>query len=119
MQERKKILILDDEPEMLELLQRILSKHYTVHTRASLVDFEKHLHEFQPNLLLVDHFIGDETSNELIRQSLTRLNIPFILHSAHEEIEKLFIETHASGFLKKPSSINEIRECVSAVLKED
>ena len=47
MQERKKILILDDEPEMLELLQRILSKHYTVHTRASLVDFEKHLHELQ------------------------------------------------------------------------
>ena len=118
MQERKKILILDDEPEMLELLERILSKYYIVQTRNSITNFEFHLLEFKPNLLLVDHFIGDDTSNDVIRQSLTRLQIPFILHSAHEEIEKLSKETQASAFLKKPSSIKEIRECVDAVLRE-
>jgi DNA-binding NtrC family response regulator len=116
MQELKKILILDDEPEILDLLQRILSKQYVVHTRNNILDFERDLHEFKPNLLLIDHFVGDETSNSFIKDSLKRLDIPFILHSAHEEIEKLFVETNAAGFIKKPSSIVEIRERVASVL---
>ena len=116
MTETKKILILDDEPEILELLEHLLGKQYIVHTRNNITDFEKDLHEFRPNLLLIDHFLGDETSNELIRQSLDKLNIPFILHSAHEEIEKLSMESNAAGFIKKPSSIAEIRKCVARVL---
>lgn len=118
MTELKKILILDDEPEILELLDRILSKQYLVHTRSNINDFEQALKEFQPNLLLVDHFIGEETSNEFIQQALKKFNIPVILHSAHEEIEKIYTETNAAGFIKKPSSIAEIRNCVAQVLKK-
>jgi DNA-binding NtrC family response regulator len=116
MTEQKKIMILDDEPEILDLLQRILSKQYQVQTRRNINDFEKDIHTFQPNVLLIDHFIGDETSNDLIRHALKKLDIPIILHSAHEEIEKLFVETKAAGFIRKPSSIAEIRHCVEDVL---
>ncbi|HEX6194124.1 MAG TPA: response regulator [Chitinophagaceae bacterium] len=118
MPDTKKILILDDEPEILELLDHLLGKQYIVHTKNNILDFEKDLHEFRPNLLLIDHFLGDNTSNELIRESLRKLNIPFILHSAHEEIEKLYRESNAAGYIKKPSSIAEIRKRVAQVLED-
>ena len=118
MQEAKKILILDDEPEILELLYRLLSKNYIVHTRNTIDGFEQDLRDFQPNLLLIDHFIGEETSNNFIQESLAKSNVPFILHSAHEEIEKLFLESRAAAFIKKPSSIAEIRQRVAEVLSK-
>ena len=117
MSETKKILVLDDEPEILELLKHILGKQYVVHTRSNVTEFAKDLEEFRPDLLLIDHFLGDNTSSEFISQSLLKYGVPFILHSAHEDIEKLFVETNAAGFIKKPSSIAEIRMRVAKVLE--
>ena len=113
---QKKLLILDDDPEILDLLGRILGKQYLLLTRTTTDTFEKDLTEFQPNAVMIDHFIGDKTSKDLMSKTLQDNNIPVILHSAHEDIEKLSIETNVSAFIRKPSSIAEIREMVAKVL---
>lgn len=120
MSSRKKLLILDDDPEILELLEHILGNKYLLLTKANTEDFEKDLAEFRPDAILVDHFIGDKTSNEVITAALkTNTYIPVILHSAHEEIEKLSIDAKVTGFIRKPSSIAEIRKSIAKVLDED
>ena len=67
---------------------------------------------------MIDHFMGDKTSKDVLTQALGLLDdVPVILHSAHEEIEKLSVETKVAAFIRKPSGIKEIRERVAAVLQ--
>lgn len=114
----KKILILDDDAEILDLLQRILGTRYILLTKIDTENLEKDLSEFKPDVILIDHFIGNKTSLEIINKTLRHMNnIPVILHSAHDEIEKISIDARAAGFIKKPSSIHEIREYLSRILE--
>jgi DNA-binding NtrC family response regulator len=118
MPNQKRIFILDDEEEILELLERILGNQYIVFTKSNTKGIEADLMEFKPHVLMIDHFMGDKTSKDILTQALDLLNnVPVILHSAHEEIEKLSIETKVAAFIRKPSGIKEIRERVAAVLQ--
>lgn len=113
---QQKILILDDDPEILELLTRILGKKYTLLTKTGTENLEQDIASFQPDAIMIDHFIGEKTSNEVTESLSKSRHIPVILHSAHEEIEKLSIETKVAAYIRKPTSINEMRECIERVL---
>ncbi|MCG2614616.1 response regulator [Terrimonas sp. NA20] len=114
----KKIFILDDEEEILELLARILGNQYSVFTKSNTEGIEQDLMEFKPDVIMIDHFMGDTTSKEILTQALGSFaNVPVILHSAHEDIEKLSFETKVAGFIRKPSGIREIREKVAEILE--
>ena len=117
MDESKKIFILDDEEEILELLERILGNHYTVFTKSNTENLEDDLISFRPDVIMIDHFMGDTTSKDILKRAIGLLNnVPVILHSAHEDIEKLSLETKVAGFIRKPSGIKEIREKVAEIL---
>lgn len=117
MSDLKRIFILDDEDEILELLERILGNQYVVYTKSNTNSLEKDLNDFKPHVIMIDHFMGDKTSADILTQALKLLdNVPVILHSAHEEIERLSIETKVAGYIRKPSGIKEIRDRIAAVL---
>lgn len=117
MSDQKRLLILDDDEEILDLMSRILGKKYKLLTMTNTDNLENQLQEFRPDAILIDHFIGDHTSSEIISESLRSMkHIPIILHSAHEEIERLYLDTKVAGYIRKPSSINEIRDCIEKVL---
>lgn len=116
MTDKKKILVLDDDPEILELLTYILGKNYTLLTKLNTDNLEKDLASFQPNVIVIDHFIGETTSSEITNSFLNSRHIPIILHSAHEEIEKLSTENKVAAYLRKPSSVIEIRNCIAKVI---
>jgi len=119
MTDRKKVLILDDEEEILELLLRILGNKYILLTKTNTENLEKDVIDFQPDAIMIDHFIGNKTSKDIITKSLKNLkNVPIILHSAHEEIERLSRDSNVTAYIRKPSGINEIRDCVARVLNE-
>lgn len=112
-------MILDDDRETLDLLVMILRKQFDVFVES---DPQRLLAEdmtYKPDLILIDHFIGDVTSREIINAFRARPdfgNIPIILHSAHAQIESIAQTQNASGFIKKPSSIQEIRSYLEHVL---
>ena len=115
---QKRIFILDDEEEILELLERILGNQYVVFTKSNTIGLEKDLLNFQPDVIMIDHFVGDKTSKDILTQALFQLNdVPVILHSAHEEIEKLSFEAKLAGYIRKPAGIKEIRDRVASVLE--
>src|SRR5688572_22201076 len=118
MSDQKRLLILDDDEEILDLMSRILGKKYTLLTKTNTENLETDLQEFRPDAILIDHFIGDKTSSEVLTNSLKSMNhIPIILHSAYEDIEKLYRDTKVAGYIHKPSSINVIRDCIEKVLQ--
>lgn len=113
----KKIFILDDEEEILELLERILGNQYIVFTKSNAESLEEDLLKFRPDVIMIDHFMGETTSKDVLTKALDLMeDVPVILHSAHEDIEKLCTETNVAGFIRKPSGIKEIREKVADVL---
>lgn len=117
MPDQKKIFILDDEEEILELLERILGNQYVVFTKSTTENLEQDLLGFRPDVIMIDHFMGDITSKDILKKALVLLeNVPVILHSAHEDIERLSRETNVAGYIRKPSGIREIREKVAEVL---
>lgn len=116
---KQRILILDDEEEILELMSRILGSTYTLLTKTGTEDLENVVNEFRPGVIIIDHFIGDQTSKEIIARSLRHLDIPVILHSGHTDIEKLSLGIKVAGYIKKPSSIGEIRQRVAEALGTD
>lgn len=118
MTNRKRIFILDDEEEILELLERILGNQYIVFTKSNTLGIEEDLVQFKPHLIVIDHFMGDQTSEDILTQTLGLINnVPVILHSAHDEIERIAMEAKVAGFIRKPSGIKEIRERVASVLQ--
>ena len=118
MPNQKRIFILDDEEEILELLEQILGNQYIVFTKSNTLGLEQDLLAFKPHVIMIDHFMGDKTSKDILTQALGLLdNVPVILHSAHEEIEKLSMETKVAAYIRKPSGIKEIRARVASVLE--
>ncbi len=85
MTENLKILILEDNQSDADLLQRELKKSgliFTVEIVQTRVDFEKALHNFNPDLILSDYSLPafDAVSAFSIKQSISPL-IPFIIVS--------------------------------------
>ncbi|MFT3948334.1 MAG: response regulator [Agriterribacter sp.] len=115
----KRIMILDDDLEMLDLLTRILHKQYDIVSEADPVKLFDTVQAFNPDLIIIDHFVGDTNSRDIIkafRKHHELKNIPVIIHSAYEQIEELALSINAAGYIRKPSGIQEIRNYISAKL---
>jgi len=112
-------MIVDDDVETLDLLSRILQKQFEVHTIDHVDDFKEGLRQHKPDLIIIDHFIGCNTSKEIIdefkNQELFK-NVPVIIHSGHEQIEEIAAAANAAGYIRKPSGINEIRHYIEKQL---
>lgn len=121
----KKIYLLDDNIELLEITELILGKEYIIKSNSTILNITEELKEFNPDLIIIDHFIGDSNSEEILKiihNAIPGFKIPFILFSASHNIEEKASELGAVGYIEKPSSIahirSYIRECL-ALGKED
>jgi two-component system alkaline phosphatase synthesis response regulator PhoP len=84
--QRKKILIVDDEPDIRDILQIILEEEgYLTHTAAHLPALQDLL-GFQPDLILLDILLAGSDGRAFCRQLKSQpstAHIPVILMSAH------------------------------------
>jgi DNA-binding NtrC family response regulator len=116
----KKILLLDDNDDYLEILELVLGKKYTVRSSTDLKELPQILNEFDPDLILIDHFLGLHTSAYILdhlHSTDRSRSMPFILFSGVHEIEKRAEEIGAAGFISKPSSIDHIRKYIDDFFK--
>ena len=117
----KKIYLLDDNVELLEIIELILGKEFIVKSNSSLENISEELQDFNPDIILIDHFIGDSNSEEVLKtihNAIPGFRIPFILFSASHNIEEKAAELGAVGFIEKPSSIAHIRSYIKGCLDD-
>lgn len=106
----KKILVVDDEPDILEFLETILQEEgYTVVTTDKGECLEK-LHDGSlPDLILLDVLLSGNDGREIVkhlkRQEETK-HIPVIMFSAHPSAEQTAVKAGAEDFVAKPFDIN-------------
>ena len=121
---KRKILIVDDDEEIVELMVDVLSRdgRFDIKTASSGYDAGIMTEQFRPDLVLLDYMLPDVNGNivcQAIRRNPQLQNIRIIIVSGvvnAGEIEDL-LEAGAEEFIRKPFDIVELVEKISGVLQ--
>lgn len=120
MASKQKILIVDDDANIAELISLYLTKEF--YEVQIVEDGEKALQvfdTFQPNLILLDLMLPGIDGYQVCREIRTRSNVPIIMLSAKGEIfdKVLGLELGADDYMIKPFDSKELVARVKAVLR--
>ncbi len=116
----QKILIVDDEPQITELLNSYLNKEgYAVVTAADGEAALEAYHREQPDLVLLDLMLPKLNGYEVCRAIREQSHLPIIMLTARdEEPDKIVgLELGADDYITKPFSPREVVARVRAVLR--
>ncbi|MDB5119370.1 MAG: response regulator receiver [Sphingobacteriales bacterium] len=112
----KRILAVEDEPDILEILQLIFSgEGYDVKTSSSGKDVFNIIDTFDPHLIVMDIMLGELDGRDIcknLKSNRLTNHIPVIMVSAHPGIGRTVEEVGANDFLPKPFDIDELLERV-------
>jgi len=120
---RRKVLVVDDDPEIVELMVDVLERdgRFEVRTASSGYDAGVLTQEFRPDLMILDYMLPDVNGNvvcKTIRHNPAFQNMKIVIVSGvinQEEINELF-QVGADAFMKKPFSIDELVGKMSELL---
>jgi DNA-binding response OmpR family regulator len=119
----KKILCIEDEPEMIDLIRLILGRRgFDVHGAAGGVEGARLVRELLPDLVLLDLMMPDMDGWEVYQQmkaDLTTRNIPVIVVTAKAQNIDKVLGLHIAkvdDYIAKPFSPQELMESVEKIL---
>ena len=117
---KQKILIVDDDNNIAELISLYLTKE--CYDTKIVNDGEEALRAFEqynPNLILLDLMLPGIDGYQVCREIRTKSNVPIIMLSAKGEIfdKVLGLELGADDYILKPFDSKELVARVKAVLR--
>jgi len=116
----KKVLIVDDEPQIVEVLERYLADEgFAVqHAHDGLAAVEQ-FRQQQPDLVLLDLKLPGMSGLEAFREMRSHGDVPIImLTSRTDELDKILgLELGADDYIGKPFSPREVVARVKTVLR--
>jgi excisionase family DNA binding protein len=121
---KRKVLIVDDDAEIVELLVDVLTRDGRFDPKTASSGYEAGIatQRFRPDVILLDYMLPDVNGNvvcQTIRRNPEFENIKIIIVSGvvkQDEIEQL-LKSGAEGFIRKPFDIAELTGKITAVLK--
>ncbi len=119
---KRKVLIVDDDMEIVELLVDVLTRdgRFEVRTATSGYDAGLMTQRFRPDVILLDYMLPDVNGNivcRTIKKNADFANTQIIIVSGvvnPEEIEDL-LKSGAAEFVKKPFNIAELVDKLGAL----
>lgn len=122
---KKKVLCIEDEPEMIDLIRLILvRKGYDVYGVFGGIEGIKKVRELKPDLVLLDLMMPDMDGWEVYQQMKAEpetRNIPVIIVTAKAQNIDKVLGLHVAkvdDYIAKPFSPQELIESVEAVFKK-
>ena len=120
----KRILVVDDDPEILELLREVLGRdeRFEVETASTGYDAGLLTEQFRPHLIVLDYMLPDINGNlvcERIRSNPSHEETKIIFCSGvvnQDEIETL-TRSGANDFIHKPFDIDRLLSCITELLE--
>ena len=121
---KKKILVVDDDAEIVELMVDVLVRdgRFDVKTASSGYDGGIMTQQFRPDLIILDYMLPDVNGNivcQTIRRNPDFNDMRIIIVSGlinEDEIQDL-LDAGAETFIKKPFSISELVDKIAGVLQ--
>ncbi len=120
MSSKQKILIVDDDMNIAELISLYLTKECfdTLMVHDGLKALEA-FEQYKPNLVLLDLMLPGMDGYQICREIRTKSSVPIIILSAKGEVfdKVLGLELGADDYLMKPFDTKELVARVKAVLR--
>jgi len=121
---KRKILVVDDDPEIVELMVDVLERdgRFEVRTASSGYDAGVVTHDYRPDLIILDYMLPDVNGNvvcKTIRSKDTFEHMKIIIVSGvvnQDEIDNL-LEIGANDFMQKPFSIDSLIVKITELLE--
>ncbi|WP_165585912.1 response regulator [Pedobacter nototheniae] len=113
----KKILFIDDDPSLLEIIPLIL-EDFKVYTHHSAVDLEMRIRELVPDLVILDvnlRGIDGSKACQKLKSNASLKHIPVILMTAGLFLSK-DRECGAEALLEKPFDIEYLGKIIISLL---
>ena len=117
-----KLLIVEDNPELLMLMQQLLKQYYHVYIAQNGEEALKMVHEKQLDLIISDVMMPEMDGYELTRTLKSDKNydhLPIILLTAktQEEDEQEALEAGADEFLTKPFRLRDLKLRIDNIIE--
>ena len=120
---RSKVLVVDDDPEIVELFVDVLERdgRFEIRTASTGYDAGMITQEFMPDLIILDYMLPDINGNivcQTIRKNPNFEHTKIIIVSGvvnQDEINEL-LKAGADEFVKKPFNIEKIIERIGELL---
>jgi DNA-binding response OmpR family regulator len=106
----KKILVVDDDPSILQVVDIILTrKGFDVHTHSTGNNVPEVVDNYHPDLVLLDIRLPGKPGTEVCKDlKHANSNLPVVLFSANVSREKAVAECDADDFIKKPFDVEHL-----------
>ncbi len=120
--QKKKLLVVDDEADILEFLKVILEDEgYTAITTDKDDYLEKLQDDALPDLILLDLLLSGKDGREIVKYlktNETTNHIPVIMFSAHPGAREMTKHAGADDFVAKPFDIDLFLKKIAYFLQE-
>jgi excisionase family DNA binding protein len=121
---KRKVLIVDDDAEIVELIVDVLGRDGRFETETASSGYEAGMatQRFRPELILLDYMLPDVNGNvvcQTIRKNPEFQNIRIIIVSGvvkQDEIAQL-LKSGAQDFIRKPFDVAELTGKITAALQ--
>jgi DNA-binding response OmpR family regulator len=120
MEYRKKILVVDDDKKLTEIIERYLSQYeFKVFIANDGKNFENIIKDNKPDLILLDVMLPGESGFDILREVQKNFDVPIIMLTAKgDEVDKVIgLEMGADDYITKPFSIRELIARIRTVLR--
>jgi two-component system KDP operon response regulator KdpE len=118
--QQAKILIVDDEPQIIRVLKTALSTQgYSIRTSLNGLDGLLVFREWNPDLVITDLSMHEMSGIELCHQIRTTSTTPIIVLSVRDQetVKVAALDAGADDYVTKPFSIQELQARVRAQLR--
>ncbi|GEM_PF-1768013 len=112
----KKILLVEDDNDIIELLQDILSEKFEVSSEKNLNDLFQRSDIDTFDLIITDYLINNSTADEIIKTFKNKKIIIISALSLNSEKISLLVDNKKIFFIQKPFLIDSFVEIVEKVI---
>jgi excisionase family DNA binding protein len=121
---RKRVLVVDDDPAILEMFQDVFERdtRFEVRTASTGYDAGMQTEAFKPHLMVLDYMLPDINGNVVCQRvrsnpNLADCKILCVSGVVNQSEVKGLLDAGANDFLKKPFDLNSLMTRVETLLE--